>query len=75
MLMIRFKGVSRKFKGCFKEVSNVCQGSFREISRVLQESSKGVQIRMKGISSSMALYDSELQIMIVYDCMTLSYSV
>ena len=41
-----FKGVSRKFQGCFKEVLRVFQRSFSE------ESSKGVQVRLKGILSS-----------------------
>ena len=36
----------------FEEVSRVFQGSFRDISRVFQESSKGVEVRLKGISSS-----------------------
>ena len=47
-----FRGVSRKFKGCLKEISRVFQRSFREVSRALKESSKGVQVRLKGISSS-----------------------
>ena len=42
---------SRKFKGCFKEVSKVYQGSLRESSRVFKESSKGVQVGLKGIAS------------------------
>ena len=46
------KGVSGKLKGCFKEVSTVFQGNFGEISRLFQESSKGVKVRLKGISSS-----------------------
>ena len=41
-----FDGVYQKFQGCFKEVSRVFQRSYRE------EKSKGVQERLKGISSS-----------------------
>ena len=31
-----FKGVSRKFQGCFKKVSSVFQGSFKNVSREFQ---------------------------------------
>ena len=48
VLTKNFKGVSRKFKGCFKEVSTVFQGSFWEISRVLQKSFKGVSTKIEG---------------------------
>ena len=41
-----FEGVTRVFQGCLLEGSRVFQGSFSE------ESSKGVQVRWKGISSS-----------------------
>ena len=54
-----FKGVSRKFQGCFTEASRVfhgsfkCvsrkfQGSFTEVSRVLQGSFKGVSRKFQG---------------------------
>ena len=33
MFQRSFKGVSRKFQGCFKIVSSVCQGSFKSVSR------------------------------------------
>ena len=46
VLQWHFKGVNRKFLGCFKKVSRVFQRSF------IKESSKGVQVRWKGISSS-----------------------
>ena len=33
---VSFKGISRKFKGCFKEFSKACLGSFKVISKNFQ---------------------------------------
>ena len=37
-----FKGVSRKFKGCFKEVSRVFQGSLKGVSRKFKRCFKNI---------------------------------
>ena len=59
MFQERFKAVYRKFHGCFKEGKRVLQGSFKSVSRKIQgnfkdisQSFKGVQVRLKVISSS-----------------------
>ena len=45
-----FKGVSRKFQGCFKDILTMSQGSNRGISRVLQVRLKRVSRSFKGVS-------------------------
>ena len=52
MFTANIKGVSRNFEGCFKEGSRVVQGNFRELSRLFKKIPKGVQVRLKGLSSS-----------------------
>ena len=48
-----FKGVLRKFQGCFKEISRVFHGSFKVVSRkfqgCLKEVSRGFHGRFKGV--------------------------
>ena len=44
-----FKGISRKFQGCFNAVSCVFQRNFREMSRMLQESSKGTSSKFENV--------------------------
>ena len=43
MLTESFKGVSRKFKGCFR-------GCFKKVSNVFQVICKGVSSNFKGVS-------------------------
>ena len=48
------------FQGSLKGVSRISrafQSSFREVSRVFKESSKGIQVRLKGISSSLMVFE------------------
>ena len=43
-----FKGVLRKFQGCFKEVSRVLQGSFKGVLRRFQGCSKEISRVFQG---------------------------
>ena len=52
-LILRIQSIwSKMFWGSCKGISGVYVWSFKEVSRVFQGSSKGVQVRLKGISSS-----------------------
>ena len=55
---LKFQGcleVLRMFQGSFKGINRKFQGCFKEVQRVFQESSKGNQVRLKGILTLSAM--------------------